>query len=219
MLYNYNSTAVSFDWQGMNGVNGFSIFAANDIDRSDMVEVGDFGAGAETGFANLQAAVFGTNPFEEGTEVTFMIAAYNDAGLGPLSAGIAVTDEQPPLNTGNSQSGPADNDPGASPVVINLDIFSSEPLDETIAPSMLVLDGGDPFVLLPSAIHYAYIVGGVRLIITVPGNADASLRSSGPNAPRHSRKSNAVAKRWRMSMKQESRANCLKEFSVVIHKR
>ena len=182
LAYDYDDDAFSFDWNFLDDVDGFEIFAQNDADRSDFVRVGSFAAGSVTGGVSLPAGIFGAAPLSHGVSVSFRIVAYNDAGYGPLSGTVSVEDTVVPvLDTlfgigGVLQIGTADNNPGANTVTMTVEFRTTEPLDPGEVPDISVANGGgtNPYVLPESAIEYSYLPMGILLTITIVPNADGS---------------------------------------------
>ena len=94
-------------------------------------------------------------PFLNGTDVTFYIRARNDAGLGPLSSALIVSDGTPPTINLVQTGGTAASQGDAHTVTVRL----TSALGEYLADSVTITtqDGGSEDYTLPtSRISFAW---------------------------------------------------------------
>jgi len=159
----WNTTSITFMWNTVDNVDGYRIYAKDNDDNTDLVRVGSFNA--QDYVTNQSGAVDLSSypqfdyydddgiqtPFTNGTEITFQIVAYNDAGEGTLSNALVLKDVAAPTIS-ISQSGSADNTTGENyGFVIELDI-QIEYCSTTNNPTFnFVENGGDPGYVLPSS--------------------------------------------------------------------
>ncbi|MCH8070289.1 MAG: Ig-like domain-containing protein, partial [Candidatus Marinimicrobia bacterium] len=184
----WNTTSITFKWSRVTGVDGYRIYAKDNHNNSDFVRVGSFSAQdyvtEQSGTVSLPSqfdyyADDGIQtPFSNSTEITFKIAAYNDAGEGTFSSALIVKDETGPTGNLFGQSGSANNSFGTSEIEFTITFSASEYLDGNATPSVSFIEtGGDPNYKLPSsAVSFEWdndLMRGV-FTITVPAGKDGS---------------------------------------------
>lgn len=136
----YDSRSFRFKWTGAVGAEGYNIYAKDTHNNRNYVYVGTLPVGDDqapeasyskivtlpASFDYFEDDVIVT-PFTHGTQVTFIIRAYNGAGEGPASAEITLSDKQSPTaHTLYGQSGTTDNSGGASPLVVTVSLSTGE---------------------------------------------------------------------------------------------
>jgi len=182
----WNTTTMTFRWNTVEGADGYAILAEDSYHNSDRILIGreddydymvrqsksitlpsDFDY-YEDDFDQFNNPI--QTPFLNGTEVTFYIVAANDAGVGPLSNPITLSDETAPSFISVSQSEPADNDPGSIDY-ITVDFQVSE----YILNDVICNFKSDTLLSSPdfSYDHDVHYIGGGTITITIPANTDA----------------------------------------------
>lgn len=185
---NWNTTNISFKWSSLANVDGYLIYARDNKKNSDLILVGSYGAQefstTVTGSVYLgnfpQFDLYANDgfqsPFTGGSQLTFKISAYNDAGEGGFSDSIVVADETIPSGS-LYQDISADNSSYPYPRLVSVDFSASEYMDATLPTVGFIETGGDTtFVLSNSAVTFDWdsdMRGGV-FTITVPDSTDAS---------------------------------------------
>jgi len=191
----YNTTSISFIWNSVTGADKYLILAKDNHKNTDYVYIKSFNASdnitKHTGSINLQWDGGGQfdyydddfiiTPFCGGNEISFYIAAVNDAGRSILSAPVIVKDETSPamellqyVSANNSSSS------SVRTIAIDLNGFGSadaEYLDTDYLNISVTEAGGDAsYAISASDIrHEWYINGkGVTLYIDIPAGKDGS---------------------------------------------
>ena len=165
----WNTTSITFKWNTIDNADGYRIYAKDNGDNTDLVQVASFSA---QDYVNEQSGTVYLNsypqfdyyddddiqtPFTNGTELTFEIFAYNDAGEGTFSDAVVVKDETAPTIS-ISQDGSADNTTGENAeFVVDLD-YQIEYCSSTNNPTFTFVEyGGDSdYVLLSSTIVWVW---------------------------------------------------------------
>jgi len=161
----YNTTLIRFKWNSVSGAEGYLIFAKDSNKNTDFVAIGDFIS--QDYNTEISRSVnlpnqfdyyeddYEQTPFCGGTEITFKILAYNDAGKSEFSDPIVLKDETAP-EVSIFQTGNADNTTGEySEFEINMNqVEYCTSSDPTFA---FEESGGDPnFVLESSAVSWVW---------------------------------------------------------------
>jgi len=158
----WNTTSISFKWNTVGTADHYRIYAKDNSDNTDLVRVASLSAQDyvtdQSGTVHLylypQFDFYDDDgiqtPFSGGTELTFKIVAYNDAGEGTFSESVVVKDETAPSIT-ISQIGSADNTTGENvEFVVNLNQI--EYCSSTNNPTFTFVEyGGDPNYVFPSS--------------------------------------------------------------------
>jgi len=165
----WNTTSITFKWNTVGNADGYRIYAKDNGDNTDLVQVASLStqdymtvqSGTVDLNSNPQFDYYGDDgiqtPFTNGTELTFDIFAYNDAGEGTSSDALVVKDETAPIIS-ISQDGSADNTTGENAgFVVDLD-NQIEYCSPTNNPTFIFVEhGGDPdFVPPPSALVWVW---------------------------------------------------------------
>lgn len=184
----WNTRTISFQWNSQTNVAGYHIYARDNKDNSDLILIGSYSSQEFTSVISgsislgsypqfdLYANDGIQTPFSGGTQLTFKIVAYNDAGEGVFADSIVIADETDP--TGNLyQNNSADNTFYPYPRQVTVDFSASEYLSATVPTFGFTEAGGDTtFVLDNSTVTFEWdsdMQGGV-FTITVPDTTDAS---------------------------------------------
>lgn len=186
----WNTTTVSFWWYSVANAETYYIFAKDNYQNSDRVFLGEFDAQdiltSQTGQATLpeQFDYFQDDgiqtPFLNNTDVSYYIAAYNAAGMSPLSGPITIGDGTSPSILLSNQSSSADNSANASSITITIDLTSTTGEYLSSVTYSVAEAGGDPGYTLPlSAIAFSwntphYNKTGGTIAIVVPANENGS---------------------------------------------
>ncbi|MBA7702581.1 hypothetical protein ES703_111350 [subsurface metagenome] len=174
----YNSRNFKFKWTGVVGAEGYNIYAKDTHNNSNYVHletlpVGDDQAPEATysdivylpgSFDYFEDDGIVT-PFSHGTQVTFIIRAYNGAGEGPASAEITLSDKKSPTHTLGSQSGTTNNSAGATPLVVTVSLSTGEYLSRE---GTTVLVGG---YQVPVVMEWNDTNTGGTVKITIPAGS------------------------------------------------
>lgn len=182
----WNTTVITFSWTSLANADAYHIFAYDNYRNSDHVLLDSFGAidilTSQTGTVTLpvqfdyyQDDVTQT-PFLEGTDVSFYAVATNDAGIGPQSSPVTLSDNTDPTIVLGAQSGSVNN---ATDDVITVTISVTSTTGEYLsAVTIATEDGGDPTFTLPEDnVNFSWNTAhhnktGGTITITVPGNTD-----------------------------------------------
>jgi hypothetical protein len=160
----YNTTAIDFTWENdpTADIDYYYIYARDDHMNSDFVRVAFVAASSYLYEQTLTVTLPSSfdyfsgvpiTPFLFGTEVSYGITASNDAGEGPVSTLIAVTDGTAPTPSLAKVGGGTCNNPGGTPMTVTLALtmVSNEYMAD-IAPTVNVVEaGGDPAAMLDDA--------------------------------------------------------------------
>ena len=156
----YNTTAVDFTWENdpTADVDYYYIYARDDYMNSDFVRVAFVVASNYLYDQSLTVTLPASfdyfagapqTPFLFGTEVSYGITAYNDAGESPVSTLIAVTDGTAPTPNLTKDGGGTCNNPGGSPMTVTLSLTMGGEYMADVAPTVNVVEaGGDPAAAL-----------------------------------------------------------------------
>ncbi len=136
----YDSRTFRFEWTGVVGAVGYNIYAKDTHNNSNYVHVETLPVGddqvPEATYSDIVTLPGSFDYFEDdgiltpflhGTQVTFIIRAYNGAGEGPASAEITLSDKQSPTSqTLGSQSGTTNNSGGVIPLEVTVNLLTGE---------------------------------------------------------------------------------------------
>lgn len=184
----WNTTSIIFKWNAVDNADDYIIYAKDNGDNTDFVRVASFSAQdyvtdqSGTVYLNsyLQFDYYDDDgvqtPFSGGTELTFKIVAYNDAGEGTFSDAVVVKDETAPTGYLN-QSGSAHNYSSTDTQTFTVSFTAYEYLDATTPSYGFIENGGDAdYVLRNSSVSFEWnsdMKGGVFTIM-VPADSDGS---------------------------------------------
>lgn len=159
----WNTTSITFMWNTIGNADGYKIYAKDNGDNTDLVQVASFNA--QDYVTDQSGTVYFSSypqfdyydddgiqtPFTNDTEITLQIVAYNDAGEGTFSDAVVVKDETAPMIS-ISQDGSADNITGENAeFVLDLD-YQIEYCSSPNNPIFTFVEyGGDPDYVLPSS--------------------------------------------------------------------
>ena len=182
----YNTTSITFKWNTVDGADGYIIWASDNQYNPSPVTVKIFEhmdyVTDQSGNVVLPSQFDyydddGTQtPFTSGTELTFQIVAYNDAGEGTYSASVTVGDETSPSSSLN-QSGTADNSNTTSTQSFTVDLSANEYLSATEPTFGFVESGGDTSYVLPNtsvSLDWDSNMMGGTFTVVVPAGKDGS---------------------------------------------
>ncbi|MBC8385730.1 MAG: carboxypeptidase regulatory-like domain-containing protein [Candidatus Cloacimonetes bacterium] len=186
----WNTTLINFRWDTQSNVDQYAIYARDNYNNTDFIEVGVFNADdfvyEQTGNINLgnfpQFDYFLADgvqsPFTNGTQLTFNIAAINVAGYGAFSDAVTISDESAPgLQNVMIQNGTADNFGNDDSATFTVRFDADEYLSSSTPAYFIVEAGGDDEYVIPgSAVSFEWdddMRGGL-FTITVPADEDGS---------------------------------------------
>ena len=182
----YNTTSITFKWNTVDGADGYIIWASDNQYNPSPITVSIFEhmdyVTDQSGNVVLpsQFDYYDDDgiqtPFTSGTELTFQIVAYNDAGEGTYSASVTVGDETSPSSSLN-QSGTADNPDSTSTQSFTVDLSANEYLSATGPTFGFVESGGDTNYVLPNtsvSLDWDSDIRGVTFTVVVPAGKDGS---------------------------------------------
>jgi len=146
----WDTNTMTFRWNTVEGADGYAIFAEDSYHNSDRIfidGVEDYDYMVRQSMSITLSSDFDyyeddgvQTPFLYETEVTFYIIAANDAGPGPLSSGITLSDKNTPSISIDNQTGSANNFGGGSPKNIYVTFSTSEYITEV---DYSFVDGGE----------------------------------------------------------------------------
>ncbi len=182
----YNTTSITFKWNTVDGADGYIIWASDNQYNPSPVTVGIFEhmdyVTDQSGNVVLPSQFDyyddddTQTPFTGGTDLTFQIVAFNDAGEGTYSASVTVGDETSPSSSLN-QSGTADNPDSTSTQSFTVDLSANEYLSATGPTFGFVESGGDTNYVLPNtsvSLDWDSDIMGVTFTVVVPAGKDGS---------------------------------------------
>ncbi len=158
----WNDTLIGFRWNTVQQADSFKIYAKDNKANSDFIQIEVVPCSEhlqyqfDTLYLPSQFDLYPNDgiqtPFSDGTEVTFAIRAWNNAGLGPFSTSITLADVVAPVFNVVQVSGSADNTTGGSDVTDTISLDRSlEYVQATNNPVFsFVEDGGDEAYALSS---------------------------------------------------------------------
>ena len=184
----YNTTSITFKWNTVGGADGYIIWASDNQYNPSPITVSIF---EDMDYVTDQSGTVvlpsqfdyydddGTQtPFTGGTELTFQIVAYNEAGEGTTySASVTVGDETSPVVTSLNQSGTADNPDSTSTHSFTVDLSANEYLSATEPTFGFVESGGDTSYVLPNSsvsLDWGSTMMGGTFTVVVPAGKDGS---------------------------------------------
>ena len=182
----YNTTSITFKWNTVDGADGYIIWASDNQYNPSPITVSIFEdmdyVTDQSGNVVLpsQFDYYDDDgiqtPFTSGTELTFQIVAFNDAGEGTYSASVTVGDETSPSSSLN-QSGTADNSNTTSTQSFTVDLSANEYLSATEPTFGFVESGGDTSYVLPNtsvSLDWDSNMMGGTFTVVVPAGKDGS---------------------------------------------
>jgi len=186
-MADWNTTSLFFMWNTLNGADGYRIYAKDNGDNTDFIRIATYLSGD---YVTGQSATVSLpsqfdyydddgiqTPFTGGTELTFQIVAYNDAGEGTYSASVTVGDETSPVVTSFNQSGTADNPDSTSTQSFTVDLSANEYLSGADPTFGFVESGGDTNYVLPNSsvsLDWDSDMMGGTFTVVVPAGKDGS---------------------------------------------
>ena len=182
----YNTTSITFKWNTVDGADGYIIWASDNQYNPSPVTVGIFEhmdyVTDQSGNVVLPSQFDyyddddAQTPFTSGTELTFQIVAFNDAGEGTYSGSVTVGDETSPSSS-LSQIGTADNPDSTSTHSFTVTLSANEYLSATEPTFGFVEMGGDTNYVLPNtsvSLDWDSDIMGVTFTVVVPAGKDGS---------------------------------------------
>ena len=186
-MADWNTTSITFKWNLIDNADGYRIYAKDNGDNTDLIRLGTFFGNDDdtdvSGTVSLpsQFDYYDDDgiqtPFTGGTELTFQIVAYNDAGEGTYSASVTVGDETSPVVTSFNQSGTADNPDSTSTQSFTVDLSANEYLSGADPTFGFVESGGDTNYVLPNSsvsLDWDSDMMGGTFTVVVPAGKDGS---------------------------------------------
>ncbi len=159
----WNTTSMTFRWNTLESADWYAIFAEDNYNNSDRIFIDGvddidymtrqtMSITLPSEFDYYEGDVIQT-PFLNGTEVTFYIAAGNDAGMGQLKS-ISTTDNlNPDLELNYHHGGPIDNSGNSTAANIYLEFTSTT--GEYLNPSTLNVTTSDDSLTYMSVNWYS----------------------------------------------------------------